>query len=411
MKRRFAGRPLGDAARGSAIPLVIGHEDCDATLLPGIEQRARALQHFFADTMIGDGRFLHSGAGLTTSLLDGICRSEGTSLAELRAWWQQVTPREIRFVYGPDLARDCDGRWVVLEDNVGCVSGCADGFLLADAYAAVTGLPRPRSDLVAAVEAFLGGGGAGLDDRGVVALLTDAHGARWFDGVRCDEDLRRRQVLTAAGVRVVGNDDLERIASETGAGLNTLTAVVNIGVPSQTTWPMLLEAFFGPSRVPLLNAPGTSVLGSKAFLPFVEAMVRFYLDEEIVLDAPQTILLADGALPAATEHWMIKPAAGCADAGVRDLSTSTREELGRLEAELAGSWPERGAVAQRRVTRSRLPGPGGRSYAVELRAVAYAVGWQDVNIGHQHVARLRSPGAIGAGELLLAPVLFDGGST
>ena len=76
---------------------------------------------FFADVFLGEGRYLHSGTELTESLLDDILASIGTSLTQLRQWWIGHDPETVRFVYAPDLVREPSGRWVVIEDNIGCV--------------------------------------------------------------------------------------------------------------------------------------------------------------------------------------------------------------------------------------------------------------------------------------------------
>lgn len=389
--RSLAGQPFGDSTRVMPIPLVLASAEHRDQIQAGVTQRARALQQFFADVVLEDGRFLSAGAGLTESLLDAILASEGTSLQELRGWWAGQSHDSIRFVYGPDLVRDPGGRWVVLEDNVGCVSGCADSFLALDAYVTTCGLPPQashRPDLLVAVERWLDHLQLKPNDPRVVALLTDAHGARWSGGVRFQEDVRRQQIVRQLGVRVVDNADLEQIAGASGCGLTLLRAIFNIGVPSTETWPMLLEAFFGDSRVPLFNAPGTSVLGNKAFLPFVGHMITFYGDEEALLDAPPTTLLTDGLLPDDPDGWVVKVAAGCGGAGVFELRSQSPEQLRSIEEMLEGSWPARAAIAQRRVELSRLAFGDGNRYLVEMRAVGYVLGWQDVFSGDQCLARL-----------------------
>jgi len=409
--RAFAGGPLGDSTQILPMPLVLGGAEHRDQIQAGVAQRARALQRFFADVVLEDGRFLGAQTGLTQSLLDGILASEGTSLEELRRWWKGQRPDAIRFVYGPDLAREPGGRWVVLEDNVGCVSGCADSFLALDAYETACGLRTQaptRPDLLVAVERWLERLQMRPADPRVVALLTDAHGARWSGGVRFQEDVRRQQLVRQLGVRVVDNADLERIADASGCGLTELRAIFNIGVPSTETWPMLLDAFFGRSRVPLFNAPGTSVLGNKALLPFVGQMVECYCAEKVILDAPPTTVLRDGLLPDNPDGWVVKAAAGCNGTGVFDLRSQTPQQLGAIEEMLESSWPEQAAVAQRRVELSRLSLGDGSAFLVELRAVGYVLGWEEVFSGSQCLARLTSQDESRGRDraLRVAPVLI-----
>jgi hypothetical protein len=414
--RPFAGRPFGDSTRVLPVPLVLDGAEHRDRIQAGVAQRARALQRFFADAVLEDGRFLRAGSGLTESLLDEILASEGTSLRELRGWWSGQALDAIRFVYGPDLAREPGGRWVVLEDNVGCVSGCADSFLALDAYLAASGLGQEvarRPDLAVAVESWLARLDLAPGDPGVLALLTDAEAARWSEGVRLQEDVRRQRLVGELGVGVVDNADLERIAGESGRGLTGLRAIFNLGVPTARTWPLLLDAFFGRARVPLANAPGTSVLGNKALLPFVGPMVAFYCGEEVLLDAPPTAVLRGGVLPGPGHRggpgdWVVKAAAGCDGAGVFHLRSQTPEQLRAIERMLEGSWPAGAAIAQRRVELSHLSSGDGSGHRVELRALGYVLGWQDVLSGEQCLARLTPPDGGPAGEdrgPRVAPVL------
>lgn len=389
----FARRNFGDGTRLLPIPLVLDRAEHRETIQAGVTQRARALQQFFADVILGEGQFLAAGFGLTESLLDDILVSEGTSLRELRHWWSGQARDRISFVYGPDLVRGPVGRWLVLEDNVGCVSGCADSFLVLDAYLRAFG-PRPevplRPDLIVAMEVWLGRQQLQVTDRGVVALLTDGDAARWSEGVRQQEDLRRERLVRKVGVKVLSNSELERIADRSEGQLEGVRAIINIGVPSLRTWPMLLSAFFRHPQIPMLNAPGTSVLGNKALLPFVGSMVQFYCAEDPLLDAPPTIVLHDGRLPADPELWVVKAAAGCDGAGVFHLRSQTTDQLRVIANMIAGSWPLRAAIAQRRVEASRLSLVDGGNYVVELRAVGYVVGWQAIFSGQQCLARLSS---------------------
>jgi hypothetical protein len=57
---------------------------------------------------------------------------------------------------------------------------------------------------------------------------------------------------------------------------------------------------------------------------------------------------------------------------------------------LAGSWPALAAVAQQRIEPSRLRarGHGGSEFAVEVRPLAYVLGWQEVAVGEHSIAKL-----------------------
>ena len=384
---------LSDGTRLLPIPVVLDKLEHREQIQRGIAQRARALQHFFADVILGEGLFLSAGFGLQESLLDDIMLSEGTSLQELRTWWKGQDRNRISFVYGPDLIRAPSGQWAVLEDNVGCVSGCADSFVALDVYLRALG-PRPiavrRADLAVALKIWLDRQQLEVSDAHVLALLTDGDAARWSDGMRQQEDLRREQLVRELGVKIVDSSELEEIADQSEPPFEGIRAIINIGVPSVRTWPTLLSAFFHNPQVPMLNAPGTSVLGSKALLPFVDRMVHFYLGESPVLGSPPSVVLNDETLPADPRLWVVKAAAGCAGTGVYHLRTQTADQRRALLEMIAGSWPTRAAIAQRHVEASRLSLVGGGEKLVEVRAVGYVVGWQSVFTGEQSLARLSS---------------------
>jgi uncharacterized circularly permuted ATP-grasp superfamily protein len=150
---RLRESPLGDDIRTLPVPLALEEAEY-RTVQAGVAQRALALQALFDDIVTSGGWSLAAESGITSCLLEEILEGHGTGLDALRRLWESHDRAEIRFVYAPDLARRPDGRWTVLEDNVGCVGGTADSFFVADAYARAVGLPPPEpamADLVRAV--------------------------------------------------------------------------------------------------------------------------------------------------------------------------------------------------------------------------------------------------------------------
>jgi uncharacterized circularly permuted ATP-grasp superfamily protein len=396
--KRLSGRPLGDDHEMLPFPLAVDDAEYRALIQAGIAQRARALQVFFADVVLDDGRFLDSGGELTRSLFDEILASEGTSIDELRYWWNGHDPGEIRFVYGPDLAREPGGRWVVLEDNVGCVGGCADSFFVQEAYRRATELPAdspPHSDLGYAVMCWLDGIGLAPNDPGVLAMLSDGDYLDVYLPKRYEEDGRRMQLVQQLGVQTIDNDDFEQIC-RTG---DPLRAIINIGVPSNTTWALIFKYAFAELKVPLLNAPGTSVLGNKALSPFVTDMIRYFLHENTILPVPPTIFLRDGRLPYNADEWVVKIANDCMGSGVHILQAQTPESLQKIETFIEKGWPESAAIAQRYFALSQLWTArlsGEQTYLVEVRALAYVLGWQDVFAGEHSLGKLVPGGRPGS---------------
>jgi hypothetical protein len=387
---RLRDRPLGDDHSLLPVPLVLDEED-QRTLTHGVGQRARALQAFYADAFLGDQSYLGSGTSLTARLLDEILAAVGTSVSYFRSWWKGHDATEIRFVYGPDLVRDSAGRWQVLEDNVGCVGGCADAHYVTDAYAQAVGpaLARRRPDLSQAVANWLGTLGLAPDDPGVVALVTDGDSLDEYLPTRFDEDDRRATLLRDLGLNVVDDAELGR-ACQTARGSSALKAIVNIGVFSPATWELFRDLAFGQRHTPSLNAPGTIVLGHKALLPYVDEMIGFFLDEEPILGSPRTLLLRTDDLPPDVDNWVVKTGIGCRGDGVFVLRWQQPDQLSALEAVVRGSWPDRAAVAQQYVEPSRIATDvrTAASYRVEVRALGYVTGWQQVQVSEQSVAKL-----------------------
>ena len=130
----------------------------------------------------------------------------GTSLTQLRQWWTDHDRETVRFVYAPDLVREPGGRWVVIEDNVGCVGGCADSSFVLETYRQATGLtggPSFGPDLSHAVKMWLDTLGLAPRDPGVVAMLSDGEALAAYLPKRFKEDERRIQLVRQLGVHVI----------------------------------------------------------------------------------------------------------------------------------------------------------------------------------------------------------------
>lgn len=391
--QRLSGRPLGDDHSVLPVPLVLGDED-HRTLADGVAQRARALQMFFADTFLGEQGYLSSGeTSLTVALFDEMLAAVGTSVDYFRTWWRGHQPTEIRFVYGPDIVRDETGRWVVLEDNVGCVGGCADAHYVTKAYAQLTcpALPQSPPDLSRIVKEWLHTLGLAPDEPGVVALVTDGDSLGEYLPRRFHEDDRRAALLRDIGVAVLSDARFaETCRAATGTGKPK--AIVNLGVFSATSWELFRDVAFGQHHVPTLNAPGTIVLGHKALLAYLDEMIAFYLGEEPILGTPQTLLLRTGELPRDLDKWVLKTAIGCRGDGVFVLRWQPPAQLSALKEMVRGSGPGQAAVAQRYVEPSRIAVGGATAarYRVEVRSLGYVTDWQHVAVSEQSVGKLVS---------------------
>jgi uncharacterized circularly permuted ATP-grasp superfamily protein len=384
--QRLHDRPLGDDARILPIPWALDGAEYARVVQAGTAQRARALQMFFADLVLGPQRFLDS-ASLTRERLQASLRSEGTSLAQLRALWRGHTAEEIRFVYGPDLVRGPDGRWLLLEDNVGCVGGSADGHVVWSRYLDATGtqrglLPPVEADLQFALRRWLDYVGLRSGDGGVVGLLGCEAGGDRLRSVLIHENARRRLILEQTGIGVVDPHRLRQLLSDDSG--SRVRAILNFHSQSE-----LIEEAFRQGSV-LFNAPGTEILGNKALLSHVGEMIRFFLGEEPVIAIPPTYICEDGTLPPQAGDWVVKSASGCQGTGVFLLRSQPPERLDAIREFVRESWPDQPFVRQQRVEPSRLSSNGPASWEahpVELRPVTYVVGWSRVHVSCRPVGK------------------------
>jgi carboxylate-amine ligase len=373
---RLRDQPLGDDCRILPIPMVIDDVEYRSVIKAGVAQRARALQSLFSDLVLGQQRILTAGLGFGQDLIDDILAMDGITLDDLRTLWQEAGRERIRFVYGPDLIRGPDGRWVVLEDNVGCVGGTADSFFVAHSYQEAMAQLGPSdgpppADLAVAIRHWLSIAGPENADAAVAVL--GCAGCADPRTLRLDENARRCQILSQLGIPVVDRHQLA------GAGM-----VVNFDV--DMSWS---DLFVVPGAT-LLNAPGTGMLGNKALLPYLDDAICFYTGAPPILPTPDTRLVADGALPADPKQWVMKTAAGAQGTEVIVLGRLGHDQLGEVAARMRTNWAGAAAVLQRYVEPSRLSpaGPGGwDSYRVEIRAVAYVLGWNDIYVSEQPVGK------------------------
>jgi uncharacterized circularly permuted ATP-grasp superfamily protein len=377
---RLRDRPLGDDARILPVPWALDEAEYSSVIHAGTSQRAQALQMFFADLVLGAQRFMASGTSLTRKRLQAILTSEGTSLARLRSLWKGHGREEIRFVYGPDLMRGPDGGWLLLEDNVGCVGGSADSYFVWSLYVdaaedrnrSYPSYPPSESDLGVALRMWLAGLGLAAGDGGVVAMLGCEANGDELHSVLIQENARRRIILEQVGVEVVDSSQLHD---------RRVWAILNFHDQHE-----LIGAF--RRRTGLFNAPGTGMLGNKALLPHVDEMIRFFCDEEPLFPTPSTHVLEDGALPPG--DWVIKSVRGCQGTDVFVLCDQPPERLDAIRRLVRDSRPKPGFVAQQRVEPSHLStdGPGGwDTYLLELRLVAYVVGWSRVHVSSQPIGK------------------------
>jgi uncharacterized circularly permuted ATP-grasp superfamily protein len=119
------------------VPRLIPSQEYESVLKPGIEQRGRALLLLAQDWYSGEASFLKKGI-VPENVFYGALTRQGESGFHVR-------PESITFPYGPDLAKDNNGQWRVIEDSIGMLGGMGD--LLISQEALLNRIPEYKQIL------------------------------------------------------------------------------------------------------------------------------------------------------------------------------------------------------------------------------------------------------------------------
>jgi uncharacterized circularly permuted ATP-grasp superfamily protein len=136
--------------------------------------------------------------------------------------------------------------------------------------------------------------------------------------------------------------------------------------------------------VAIVNAVGTGVADDKAVYPHVPEMIRFYLNEEPILQNVQTYLMADAderrAALARLGELVVKPVDESGGKGVFIGPTASDEQIA-AQAEAIRRRPERW-IAQELVRLSTCPtaSPEGELVARHVDLRPFAVFGEDIHI-------------------------------
>lgn len=342
------------------IPRIID-ADTWADLSAGLEQRARALNAFL-DDIYGPRRIIE--AGVVDA--DDIERSPGY-VDEGRL---QPSGSVRAHICGMDLVC-ADGRWLVLEDNLRVPSGVVfSHFLRAmanDTFADVIseydlldprdGFAMLRETLQAAAPAHA----ANPDDPGLALVSTGEGDSAWFEHRRIAEFVGM-PVCTPADLCVV-DGRLHLQDATTLCPLDVVYARIEkdqlfaaLGCDGQPLGPGLEDAL-ARHRLAFVNAFGNGVGDDKAVYALVPDMIRFYLDEEPLLEqVPTDLCHKPGKVEeviARLDERVVKPVDGYGGAGITIGPECSPAELDE-RAEQLRTHPDH-FIAQDIVRLSTLP--------------------------------------------------------
>jgi uncharacterized circularly permuted ATP-grasp superfamily protein len=327
----------------------------------GVSQRIRALEAFL-DDVYNSGRILS----------DGVVPHEvvTSSPGFLRAVHGVNPTNGVRIhVAGIDVVRDEDGCFRVLEDNIRCPSGVS--YVLANRTAMARVVPevfwgqaiRTVADYPARlVRALRLAAPAGVVDPTVVVLTPGVYNSAFYE---------HALLARLMGVHLVEGRDL--VSHGTDVFLRTTDGEVPVHViyrrvddeyidplqfrpESLVGCPGLVNACRA-GRVTVANAVGNGVADDKLIYSYVPDMIRYYLDEDVVLRNVETFRLFDDeqrrdALRRRSE-LVFKRVDGSGGKDIVLGPFATRGELDEIEAEIEAT--PRSWIAQRMVPLSTTP--------------------------------------------------------
>jgi uncharacterized circularly permuted ATP-grasp superfamily protein len=342
------------------VPRVLSADEW-AAVEAGVAQRVRALEAFLAD-VYGQGAIL--GDGVVPHRLVFSSRHFHRAVHGLEP------PNGVRVhVAGIDLARDGEGRFCVIEDNVRIPSGIS--YVVENRRTMSRVFPelfashrvRPVDSYPARLlEALRASAAAGVADPTVVVLTPGVHNAAYFE-----HTFLARQM----GVELVEGRDL--LCRGTEVFMRTTEGEQRVDVVYRRVDDDYLDPLhFGPSsvlgcpgivnaaragRITLANAVGNGVADDKLTYTYVPAMIEYYLGERPLLPNVTTYRLGE---PDQLDHVLgrldqlvVKPVDGSGGHGLVMGPQAGDEELARLRRVVTAD--PRGWIAQEVVSLSTSP--------------------------------------------------------
>ncbi len=343
------------------IPRVIKASEWDV-LERGLIQRITAL-NLFIDDVYHQGRIVSDGI-VPRSVVETSSGyfKECQGLNPPRGVWCHIT--------GTDLVRDTSGRFLVLEDNLRCPSGVsyvlANRRILKRAFPqvfeainirTVDDYPPLLLDMLQAIAPSRG------DGRPTAALLTP--------GVFNSAYFEHTFLAQQAGIEPVEGRDLVvmdgSVHMRTTKGLKRVDVIYRrvgedfldpkvfrpdsvLGVPG------IMEAYKA-GNVALANAPGTGVADDKVVYAYVPRMIRYYLDQDPIIDNVETYLCWEDRQREHVldnlETMVVKAAAESGGYGMLVGPSSTRKEREAFADKIKAN--PRNYIAQPTVGLSRCP--------------------------------------------------------
>ena len=275
------------------IPRIINNEDW-LSLEKGLKQRITALNLFIGD-------LYHEQKILKDKIIPNDLIFSGSYLKECQGL---KPPKEVwTHISGSDIIRDNDGKFYVLEDNLRCPSGVS--YMLENREILKRTFPevfeklrvRPVQDYSHHLRDML----ELLSPRNpaTIAILTPGiYNSAYFEHSYLAQQMGAELV---EGRDLVVVDDFVYMKTTTGlARIDVIYRRVDdefldplvFRKDSLLGTPGLFNAY-KKGNVVLVNAPGTGVADDKAVYAYIDKIVKYYLDEDVLLPNVRTYLCDD----------------------------------------------------------------------------------------------------------------------
>jgi len=275
------------------VPRIIPRNEW-AEIEAGLKQRIQAL-NLFIDDLYHEQKILKDGI-IPKELVFSASgyRTECIGLNPPGGIWCHIT--------GTDLVRGGDGKFYVLEDNLRCPSGVS--YVLENRVVMKRSFPRafdaarvaPVVDYPNRLLELLQFLAPPRRDKPVVAV--------WTPGVYNSAYFEHSFLAQQMGIELVEGSDLvvvdDRVMMRTTTGLKPVDVLYRridddfidpevFRADSMLGVPGLMRAYRA-GNVALANAPGTGVADDKAVYAYVPDMIKYYLDQDAILNNVETYL-------------------------------------------------------------------------------------------------------------------------
>ncbi|RJF88468.1 circularly permuted type 2 ATP-grasp protein [Oleomonas cavernae] len=323
------------------IPRILSRDDW-AHLEAGVIQRVTAINLFLADVY-----------GPQHALKDGIVPAElvlGNSNYRPEMIGVKVAHGAYTNICGIDVVRDDKGRFMVLEDNARTPSGVS--YVLENRNMMLRAFPDLTTDIsIRPVdnygpklqEAMVEIAPEGVADPQVVLLSPGTYNSAYFEHIFLAREM---------GVPLVEGRDLvvenDRVYMKTTGGLERVHTIYRrlnddfldpeafrpdstLGVPG------LMRAYRA-GNVALANSVGTGVADDKAVYAYMPRLIKYYMEQEAILDNVQTNICREADALAYTldnlDKLVVKPVAESGGYGITVGPKASKEELEVCRASL-----------------------------------------------------------------------------